>query len=132
MDAASHDQSFVSSFVAARKRTRYLSFLGKAKLRGKFLDKLSSGLELDVDKINILDASRLSIDRLKALLLEKGAERTCHVIADCSPLDGADMPLEEGLRLASSHSFGIILSCVPGSLALYKTEEPGPSFVLTR
>jgi hypothetical protein len=127
-----HESAFVSAFIIPKKRSRYRQFLSNPKKRPKILDRLNHVLDLDYSYATRLDRSA-SLESLERQLREKGAGGICHVIADVSELDGRDIPLREALDYVYYGCFfGIIVSCVPGRLALYKDEAPGAMYLLER
>lgn len=50
-------------------------------------------------------------------------------MADASDLDGATLPLVDAVGFALMHEFGLVLSCLPGELAVYKAEWATTIFV---
>ena len=52
-----------------------------------------------------------------------------HVMADSSDLDGLDLPLSDALEAFIMHPFAVVVSCVPGRLAVFH-EEWARSFTL--
>jgi hypothetical protein len=125
-----HELAFIRSFILTEKRKRYLELLPNRKRRGKALARLNHPLDIDFSlavQVHDYDASSVV-----ALLRSEGAGSTCHVIADASEHDGSELSLERAVEIAYVHQFGIILSCIPGKLAFYKPESPGPKFVLRK
>jgi hypothetical protein len=124
-----HEQAFVAAFITHERQQRYLELLASSKSKGrkKILDRLNHRFDLDYSLAERVPSNAPSLERtLKA----KGAGTMCHIIADTSGLDGSTLPLGEALEFALSHDFGVVLSCVPGRLAFYKSEAPGPAYIL--
>jgi hypothetical protein len=124
-----HESAFVAAFIIAKKRERYLELLGNPKRRAKVLDRLNHSLNIDRSLARLVP-SGWHPEYLAELLESMGAGPTCHVIADASDLDGQTLILREALWQAGVHSFGIVLSCLPGRLCFYKPESPTPGFIL--
>lgn len=125
------ERAFVESFIEPARRERYLHLLDSPKLRAKALDRLNHQLDLRAGVATAL-AAGLTCSEITELLHRRGADHPCHVIADSSDLDGQEMPLAAAVEFAIRHPFGVVLCCVPGHLAVYKPESPGPTFLLSR
>ena len=119
-----HEEAFVRSFIVKDRRERYLSLLANPKRRPKLLDRLNHQLDLDYAFATPIPTRQRNVGDLEHLLRQKGAGAMCHVIADASPLDGADLLLHDALeRLYGLHQFGVVFCCVAGRLAFYKPED---------
>jgi hypothetical protein len=56
---------------------------------------------------------------------------TAHIIGGSNKIDGEDLPLEEEIDSALADPRGVVVSCIPGRLALYIQEfPPGDTFIL--
>lgn len=121
-----HETQFAKSFVVREKRERYLELLTNPKKRKKITQRLNHHHALDLEyvcatKLAFGDTLR---ENLVALLQKKGAGGVAHIIADDSKTDGMDLPLEAALEFACIHHFAVIVSCIPGKLAIFKGEAP--------
>lgn len=125
-----HEHAFVTAFIVAERRERYLTLLSNPKRRAKILNRLNH--HLDFNRSLATELGYGSPDSLAEFLEAKGAKATCYVIADNRKLDGQELPLAEACWHAFTDGFGIVLSCVPGQLAFYRPEAPGPGFILER
>jgi hypothetical protein len=65
-----------------------------------------------------------------SLLRSLGSPEECHIIADTSDFDGKDVSLEDAVAIADQHDFGVVVSCIPGKLAVFKHESPSSLYVL--
>jgi hypothetical protein len=121
-----HEESLVSVFVVSEKRARYAEFLRKPKRRAEILNRLCHFFDFMPQL-----ATQVPRDAaLAALLRKRGAGPTAHVIGGRK--DGADLPLEEAIDEAMTDPNGVVVSCVPGRLALYLQEfPPGDTFILS-
>jgi hypothetical protein len=72
-------------------------------------------------------AGRLA--ELEQLLRKMGAAETVHTIGGGKRMDGQDLPLVEVLDGAVADG-GVVISCIPGRLALFIQESPGNTFIL--
>jgi len=123
-----HEAAFVSVFVVPEKRTRYSEFLPKPKRRVEILNRLCHFF----DFVPELATPVARDSDLASLLRKKGARSTAHVIGGRRGLDGRDLPLEDAISEAMIDPRGLVLSCVPGRLALYMQEfPPGDTFILS-
>jgi len=123
-----HEQAFVSVFVVPEKRARYAEFLAKPKRRSEITDRFCHFFDF-VPKL----ATPVPRDSaFSALLCKRGAGDIAHVIGGKHGLDGRDLPLEEAINEAMTDPSGIVISCIPGRLALYMQEfPPGDTFILS-
>lgn len=123
-----HEEAFVSVFVVPEKRTRYLEFLRKPKRRAEILDRLCHFF----DFLPQLATPVARDSTLAAMLRKQGAGVTAHLIGGRKGLDGRDMPLEDAINEAMIDPSGVVVSCIPGRLALYLQEfPPGDTFILS-
>ena len=123
-----HEEAFVSVFVLPEKRARYAEFLPKSKHRSKITGRFCHFFDF-VPQL----AARVSRDSdLVAQLRKCGAGDTVHVIGGRDGLDGKDMSLEAAINEAMADRSGVVISCIPGRLALYLQEfPPGDVFILS-
>lgn len=123
-----HEQAFVSAFVVSEKRARYAEFLPKPKRRVEITNRFSHFFDF-VPQL----ATQVARDSgLAAQLRKQGAGDIAHVIGGRDGLDGRDMPLEEAINEAMIGPSGVVISCIPGRLALYMQEfPPGATFILS-
>lgn len=127
LKAMNHEEAFVLAFVVAARRARYLEFLRSPKRRLEILRRLNHCF--DFEPALATPVSR-NFD-LALLLRNRGAGNSAHVIGGKDGLDGKDLPLEEAVNSATADPNGIVISCIPGRLALYMQEfPPGDVFVL--
>ena len=123
-----HEQAFVSVFVVPEKRARYAEFLPKAKRRGEIANRFSHFF----DFVPQLATPVPRGSALATLLRRQGAGDIAHVIGGRDGLDGRDLPLEDAIDEAMTDPSGVVISCVPGRLALLMQEfPPGDTFILS-
>jgi hypothetical protein len=112
------EEAIVEAFIAPNQRARWLSSLGSAKRRRKFLDRLNHCDDLDPRYARPV-ASNVDV---VALLRSNGAPATCCVVSDVASIDGREMPLDEAVAAAELGGWGTIISCIPGRLGCYIDE----------
>ena len=126
---SNHEQAFVSVFVIPEKRARYAEFLAKPKRRGEILDRLNHFFDFVPELVTRIP--RDSPKYLAALLRKRGAPAEAYLIGSSSRFDGCELPLVAAIDCAFSEGWGIVISCLPGRLALYVQEfPPGDVFIL--
>jgi hypothetical protein len=125
-----HEQTFVSVFVVPEKRTRYAEFLRMPKRRGEITNRLNHFF--DFVPASAQQIPRSTASELAPLLRARGAGDTAHIIGGRDEIDGHDLPLEQAIDEALADPSGVVVSCVPGRLALYIQEfPPGDTFILS-
>ena len=126
-----HEQLFVSAFVVPEKRARYAEFLPKPKRRVEITHRFCHYFDFIPSLAKQIPRGVAS--ELAPLLRARGAGSTAHVIGGRDEIDGRDLPLEEAIDLALADPSGVVVSCVPGRLALYIQEfPPGDAFILSQ
>ncbi|MBL9130483.1 MAG: hypothetical protein JNG86_04740 [Verrucomicrobiaceae bacterium] len=125
-----HEQAFVSAFVLPAKRARYAEFLSKPKQRGKITNRFCHFFDFIPTLAKQTPRGAASV--LAPLLRARGAGDTAHVIGGRAEIDGQDLALEEAVDSALADPSGVVVSCIPGRLALYIQEfPPGDVFILS-
>ena len=127
-----HEQAFVHAFIEKSKQARYLQKLASPKHRRDFLSRLHHNLDYDPRFAAQVPPSEQTADLIYARLRELGAPEHCHTIAAGSDLDGRKLPLREALGNVIGMGDGIVLSCVPGKLAYYESEDTNGRYILSR
>jgi len=127
-----HEQAFVSAFILKSKQTRYLVKLASPKHRHEFLSRLHHDLDYDSRFANQIPRSEQTAALVYATLKALGAPEHCYAIAASADLDGRLLPLREALESVLGTGDGVVLSCVPGKLAYYESEEPNGRYILLR
>jgi hypothetical protein len=126
-----HERGFVAAFIIPERRQRYLTLLANPRRRGKALERLNHGQDIDFSCTQVVPAG-WDTDTMADTLARLGAGPGCYVIADASDLDGQTLPLRDALWKASVHGFGVVVSCLPGRLCCYKPESPSRHYILVK
>ena len=125
-----HEQAFISVFVIPEKRARYAQFLPKPKRRMEITGRFSHFF--DFVPALAKQIPRGTATELAPFLRARGAGDTAHVIGGRDEIDGQDLPLEQAIDCALADPSGVVVSCIPGRLALYLQEfPPGDTFILS-
>ena len=122
------EEATVQAFIKRSRRARWLSGLSSTKRRRKTVDRLHD--PVDFDERYMRPASGRSVDAVRDELIRMGALAHCHVIG--GPLDGEDHDLVQALEAAVDALGGVLISCVPGALAVYLAEAPSEFVILSR
>ncbi len=127
-----HEESFIRAFVRSERRTRLLELLGSAKGRTKLRASLAHFRDLDMRFAQLVSSSKHDARDIEATLRAKGAPDTCHVLSESAALDGRDMLLASALAEIVGGGMGSFVSCIPGKLGYFESEEAGERYILAR
>jgi hypothetical protein len=122
----------IRAFVVAGRRERILGLLAARGGRAKVRALLHHFHGLDERFTVEIDRSQHTPEAIARLLRERGAPATCRVMCSDADLDGATLPLDEGLADVVAAGAGALLICLPGRLAFYEAEDEGVRFILER
>lgn len=130
----SHEEALIRAFIVPERREQYVRRLGLGeKRRINFIGKRFGHMrDLDPRFARRLEPQEQRDARqIYDLLIKKGAPSTCYVLGE-SEYDGQDVQLAEALADVFGHGVGVFLSCIPGRLAYFESEDPGYRYVLER
>jgi hypothetical protein len=133
MDQGEIETAVVKAFIAPIRRERYLHGLSHPKRRKDTLDRLNHHID-DVDRryrIALPPGCHSAAD-IAQLLRARGAPPLCYLISSWHELDAREMPLGDALRKVVGYQMGTIISCIPGQLGFYESEEVKTRYVLER
>lgn len=125
-----HETAFVKAFIKREKWARYLQLLANRRRRTEILIRLNHKLDYVATLATEVPADQDFPEALERLLRARGAPATCHVLVNGLRIDGREVPLREALDTVCMHMYGSVLSCLPGRLAYYRPEAPGPGVIL--
>lgn len=126
-----HEPAFVATFVVPEKRARYSEFLPRPKRRAEITNRFCHFFDFVPQLAQQVPRSTGS--ELATLLRSLGAPPTAHLIGGRDAIDGKDLPLEQAIDDALADPSGVVVSCMPGCLALLIQEfPPGDTFILSR
>jgi hypothetical protein len=125
------EEEMLSAFVLPAKADRYKELLATKKGRLKVVGELDHFRDLDPRSCRKI-ADRGTYVTILGRLADLGAPDVCHVISSNPEIDGRDMPLREALQVTVGSRFGTFISCVPGRLAYYESEEPNERYLCHR
>ena len=120
------EEATVRTFVARNRQDRWLSGLATKKRRQQTVDRLHGEADFREDLRQRYAGDLSSLERE---LRRRGAPDTCHVIGGSQ--DGEDRALRGALAAAVDGYGGVLLVCVPGTLAVHFPEAPAEPFILS-
>jgi hypothetical protein len=123
------EEATVRAFVLSAKRDRWLSLLGNPKRRATVLRELSHGSRFfDPRFATAVPSNRDAGEMLRAL----GAPALCRVISEHREFDGRELPIVDVVREAVGFEIGVLICCLPGTLACSIGEVSEPRLILSR
>ena len=136
IQSTDHETAVIRAFVQRDKQDRFLGFLANPKNRKKFTESLShfrwfdqsfaASIPWKVDqnpKLTLWEKHVSGMENIYRLLKSKGAGLTCWVMSEDSEIDGRELDLRAALEHVNGRQIGTILSCVPGKLAYFESED---------
>ncbi len=126
-----HEELFVKSFIVPEKRERYLEFLSKEKTRHKITWYIEQCADLEVKFKARIPISKQNEEDIYKILKQKGAPDNCYIISNYDDIDQKVMNLKKTI---DEHTFdsGTFVSCIPGKLVFYASEEENGRFILEK
>jgi hypothetical protein len=129
---AQHAEALVRAFVRPDRRARLLELLGTSKGRAKLRAALAHFADLDPRFARPLVPSKHHAHDIETILRERGAPDTCYILSESPDLDGHVMPLNSALQQIVGGGMGSFISCIPGTLGYFESEEAGERYILQR
>jgi DNA-binding transcriptional ArsR family regulator len=118
-----HEEAFVEAFVHADRRERFLAALANPERRAVFRRELHHPRPkfLQAKYIEQIPPSEHHTRFVVRILKRMGASDDCWVFGN--HIDGRQMKLEQALDEVIGMGSGTIVSCVPGKLAFFESED---------
>jgi hypothetical protein len=127
-----HEEALIRSFVRPERRARLLELLQSPNRRAKLRAGLAHFQDLDIRYAVRVPAAKQGVRDIEAMLRERGAPDTCYVLSESSELDARELPLKSALEQVVGRGMGTFLSCIPGKLGYFESEDIGERYVLHR
>ena len=131
-ETVSDEEQLLARFIARTKRERYVEMISRPKKRPNFLRELAHFNALDPRYLISIPPSQQYPEQIASILTQKGAPRKCWVTSEDADLDGREMPLLHAMKRVVGRQMGTFLSCIPGRLAYFESEEAGFCWILER
>ena len=128
----SPDKAFFEAFVTPNKKKRYSELLSKKAGREKIRLALDHFKDLDPRFSYKLRPSEQTPEGIWRNLKTLGAPPTCYIMSCDGNLDGREMDLLKALQEIVGIGCGALLSCIPGVLGYFESEEPGERYICHR
>jgi hypothetical protein len=126
------ERTMFKSFILPSRKHRYLELLHSKHGRDKIRSSLDHFKDLDPRYARRLRPQENSPASIYDLLRSHGAPGLYHVMSSSPELDNREMPLLEALQGVVGYGQGTFISCVPGRLAYFESEEVGERYVCLR
>lgn len=126
------EAAFFQSFVDPRRKARYVELLSNKRGREKIRLTLDHFKHLDLRVCHRINPAEQNPTDILRILTALGAPDLGHVMSSDGELDGRELPLSEALHLIVGRGQGTLISCVPGKLAYFESEEPGERYLCHR
>jgi len=127
-----NEDSLIKAFADPARAGRYLGLLGSPRGRAKLIATLAHDFRLDSRYATRVASTESNARSIERLLRKLGAPEVCYCLSENPELDTREMPLGEALAATVGYGMGTLISCVPGKLAYYESEERGERYVLRR
>ena len=126
------EKALFESFAVPSKRRRYIELLDTKRGREKIRFGLDHFQDLDPRFCRKIKASEQYFADILRILKGLGAPSLCYVMSSGDELDGREMDLSEALRDIIGRGVGALVSCIPGRLAYFESEEKNGRYVCHR
>lgn len=120
-----HEAAFVQGFLIRERRERAIDLLSHPEKRREFTERLNHRFMRDLDRCWV----RADPDERLAALR---SDALAYIIADEDHFDRQTVTTEEIPTVIRGALFGIVVSVIPGKLAVYKDEAPAKPVWLSR
>ena len=123
-DQRYHEEQLIKGFVEPSRHERFIEFLASPRKRSKFTQELAHRKTrfLNSKTLMPIPAKQQDPTSIFSLLQQLGAPSKCYVVSE-GPLDGQEIGLLDALDEVVGRGMGTILSCVPGRLAYFESED---------
>lgn len=118
-----HEVDAIRSFVVKAKRDRYIESLSSPRKRTDFVRKLAHFKDIDPRYKVPIPSSKRGPAGITDILRSKGAGSHCWAISENPEIDGKELPILDALKRTVGYGMGTILSCSPGRLAFFESED---------
>ena len=117
------------TFVIKQRQDRYINLLATDKGRKKLRSYIAHFEDIE-SKYSTPLHSLKTHQELVDLLKSKGAPPTCYIIAENSKYDMKTLPLNDAITQLFNSGMAFFLSCIPGKLVYYESENSSERLLL--
>jgi hypothetical protein len=124
------EEALFRAFIIPRRKSHYVARLANPKTREKILWALDHGVVRDLDPRYTfqVEPGYQTPDHIYGFLRGRGAPERCYVMSGDWEVDGKYLPLKEALNGIGP----FLISCIPGRLAFYESDEESGRYILER
>ena len=127
-----HEAGFLE-FIAQPQRQRIGTLLELGPKRRKEVQAmLHHAIRLDDRYARPLTGGEQLPETIAALLRARGAPQSAYLISSSSELDGREMMLDTALAAVAGSGHGAFISCRPGKLGYFESEDVNSGHLLQR
>lgn len=119
------EEFIVRTFFKKNFQERVLFELLSPKRRKNAIGRLSHNWKNMLNEKYMMEVQKPNSDfiQIAELLKKHGAEDICYSISFCEEIDGKYLPLLKALESAVGFGLPSIISCKPGELAYFESEQ---------
>ena len=123
------EKALFESFIAPNKKRRYIELVETERGRKKIRFGLDHFRDLDLRFCHRIESGEQSLPNILQVLKSLGAPSQCYVMSSGDELDGREMELSEALSGIIGSGVGAFVSCLPGKLAYFESEEMSERYI---
>ncbi|MBD2769586.1 hypothetical protein IC235_16985 [Hymenobacter sp. BT664] len=124
-----HAKEFINSFISKERKGRCLALLESGE--PSFAARLAHLNAFEERFIQPLPkgSPTAQIDFIYKFVDKVYKKDSCYIISEDKVISGKEIPVQGSIELVLGRAFGSILSFIPGKLAYYESESPGPGIL---
>ncbi len=126
------EKALFETFIVANKKGRYVELVGTKRGREKIRLGLDHFVDLDPRFCQRMKPGEQFLPDILQALKRLGAPPVCYLMSSCDELDGREIDLAEALRSVIGRGIGTFVSCMPGRLAYFESEERNERYICYR
>src|ERR1700722_8363888 len=123
------EKELFKAFIIPNKKLRYVELVDTKRGREKILRSLDHFSDLDTRVCHKINPSEPSLPSIYKRLRDLGAPSACYVVSSNADLDGQELDLSQALKEVIGHGMGAFVSCLPGRLAYFESEERNGRYI---
>lgn len=123
------EEALFAAFIVPSKKQRYVELIRSKRGREKIRLSLDHFSDLDDRSCERLNPNEASLPGILKKLRDLGAPSTCYLVSSDADLDGQAMDLAEALDAVIGRGMGTFISCIPGKLAYFESEERNERYI---
>lgn len=117
------------AFIIKQRQDRYINLVATDKGRKKLRTYIAHFEDIESKHSTSLHSLKTDLE-LVDLLKSHGAPSKCYIIAENSKYDMKTLPLNDAIKQLFNSGIAFFLSCIPGKLAYYESENSSQRLLL--